>query len=111
MPGLEDILHGDKAECLLDIVVTPGAKKDEVIGIDIWRKRLEVRVKEKAVENRANRAVVKLLEGFFEMPHGSAVIVRGVKGTKKTVRLGLNMGEAEEFLIRHIGAKDEVGQR
>lgn len=108
MSGIEDVLHGSEDECFLEVIVTPEAKKEDVGGIDIWRKRLDVKVKEKAVENRANLAVLRLLEDFFSISHGSATIVRGAKSKKKTVRLGVGRGEAEVLLIRHIGAGDEV---
>ncbi len=111
MPKVEDVLHGSGDGCFLEIVVTPGAEKEGVGEIDEWRKRLNVKVKEKAVENRANRAVLRLLEDFFSISHGNATIVRGAKSRKKTVRLGVGRGEAEAVLRRHIGAGDEVRRR
>jgi len=103
MSKVDEVLQGGKGGCLLEIIVTPGARSEGVGKIDGWRGRLEVRVREKALDNRANKAVLRLLEGFFGLPRGGAELVKGARGTRKTVKLEMDRGEAEGALKRHTG--------
>jgi hypothetical protein len=47
-----------------------------------------VRVKEKAMEGRANAAVVTLLSDYFKVPKSKISIVRGLKGKNKLIEVG-----------------------
>jgi hypothetical protein len=46
-----------------------------------------VRVKEKAVEGRANAAVINLLSDHFNVPKSKISIIRGFKGKNKLLEI------------------------
>ena len=65
----------------LPIKVTPNSKKDEIIEGN----PLIVKVREKAENNKANIAIVKLLSKHF---NSKVKIVRGLTSRKKIVEVG-----------------------
>jgi uncharacterized protein (TIGR00251 family) len=64
----------------MEIKVNANARKDEVIEDVI----LTVNVKEKPENNKANLAVIKLLEDYFDR---QVRIVSGLKGRKKIIEI------------------------
>jgi hypothetical protein len=89
------VLRPSKNGTELDIMVTPNARKDEVGGIDPWRKRLMIKVAAVPTEGRANDAVVTLLTDMF----GARVeILRGHTDRHKTVLVPLPPEETRSKL-------------
>lgn len=68
----------------LNVIVKPGAKKDEVVGWDGNKKALRVNIRAPAEDNKANIAVVKL---FSKLAGKRARIVRGFKSREKVLRV------------------------
>jgi uncharacterized protein len=69
------------AYMLIKVKFTPNSKKDEIV-----KKKddeFEVRVKEKAEEGRANRAVIKVLDNYFKIDESKIRLVKGFKERKK----------------------------
>ena len=66
---------------LIKIKVFPGSKKDEIV----MRKddEFEVRVKEKAEEGRANKAVIKALANYFKVDEPKIRLIKGFKERSK----------------------------
>jgi uncharacterized protein (TIGR00251 family) len=65
----------------IKVKVSPGCKKDEII-----KKKddeFEVKVKEKAEEGRANRAVIKVLADYFKIDESRIKLVKGFKTRNK----------------------------
>ncbi|MDW5561893.1 MAG: DUF167 domain-containing protein [Methanomassiliicoccus sp.] len=89
------VLRSVKGGVELDIMVTPNAKKAQVGEVDIWRKRLVVKVTALPTEGRANEAVVDLLSALF----GTRVeIIRGHTDRHKTVLIPLPVDEVRSRL-------------
>ncbi|ADG13144.1 protein of unknown function DUF167 [Methanocaldococcus infernus ME] len=88
------MLRECKEGTLLDIIVTPNAKKTEIVGRDEWRNRLEVKVKAPPVEGKANKEIIK----FFSKLFGDVEIVAGEKSSKKTILIRKPLKEVEEIL-------------
>ncbi len=65
------------------IKVKPGAKKKEVLKIS--ENNFIVNVKERAVENKANLAVIKALADYFDISKSRVKIISGLKSKTKTV--------------------------
>jgi uncharacterized protein (TIGR00251 family) len=66
---------------LIKVKFTPNSKKDEIV-----KKKddeFEVKVKEKAEEGRANRAVIKVLDNYFKIDESKIRLVKGFKERKK----------------------------
>jgi uncharacterized protein (TIGR00251 family) len=65
--------------------VIPNASSDVVVG---WCGNvLKVKVQAPPEDGRANKALVKLLAEYFEIPKKSIVILAGEKSRKKRIRI------------------------
>ncbi|MFQ5887727.1 MAG: DUF167 domain-containing protein [Candidatus Hydrothermarchaeales archaeon] len=49
----------------IKIIVSPNAKKDEIFGLDKWRNGLIVKVREKPIQDKANRALIRFFADLF----------------------------------------------
>ena len=65
------------------VKVKPSSKQNlvECIG----ENQYTVRVKEKALEGRANEAVIKLLSKYFDVPKNRILVVVGLKNKNKII--------------------------
>ena len=69
----------------LNLYVQPGAACTQVSGTH--GERLKIRVAAPAVENRANRALVRFLAGAFGVPPTAVELVAGSSQREKRVRV------------------------
>ena len=69
----------------ISVKVKPGSKQNLVERIA--EGRYTVRVKEKAIEGRANDAVVELLSEYFDLPRNRIMVIKGLKGRNKVIEL------------------------
>jgi uncharacterized protein (TIGR00251 family) len=68
----------------ISVRVTPNSKVDEVIKEgDIFF----VRIRESAKEGKANRAVIKLLADYFEVPQRQVAISSGFGSRNKVIEV------------------------
>ena len=65
---------------LIKVKVFPGSKKEEIIK---KKDVLEIKVKEKPENNKANKAVVRALASFFNLPEQKIRMLRGAKKRNK----------------------------
>lgn len=90
-PDFSGAMRSKGENTLIDIAVTPNAKSTEIKGFDQWRKRIIVRVKERPLQNRANREIVDL---FSKILGAEVKIVGGAKSSQKTVEVSILVDEA-----------------
>jgi hypothetical protein len=69
----------------ISVKVKPNSKENVVEPAG--EKRYNVRVKEKAIEGRANEAVIKLLSEYFHAPRNKFVLIKGAKSRNKIIEL------------------------
>jgi len=69
---------------LINIKAITGARKNEVKSAPDG---LKVYVTAPAVDNKANRAIIELLAGFFNAKKSQVTIKRGVKSNRKTIEI------------------------
>ena len=67
---------------VISIKVIPNAKKNKISDED---GKLKVRVNAPAVGGKANKAVVEVLAGFFEVKKKDIRIIRGEKSREKVI--------------------------
>ncbi|AEF96275.1 DUF167 family protein [Methanotorris igneus] len=79
---VEKIIKETKEGILIDIDVTPNAKKNEIGSINEWRNRLEVKIKAMAKDGKANKEIVKLFKNIFKK---DVEIVSGLTSPQKTL--------------------------
>ena len=69
----------------LQIKVIPSSSKDYIVG---WLEdTLKIKVKAPADKGKANKAVIKLLEGNLELAKGSICITNGTTSGNKTIEI------------------------
>jgi len=69
----------------IEVKVTPRASRDEIVGMRDGV--LAVRVTAPPVDDKANKAVVKLLAKRAGVPHSRVRIVRGQRGRRKVIAI------------------------
>jgi hypothetical protein len=72
-------------EWRIQVWVQPGARKNESVGL--YQGRLKVRLAAPAVENKANKALVKYLAGLLGVKPGRLAITAGQTSRRKTLCL------------------------
>ena len=70
---------------LVKVKVLPNSKKQEVIKKA--EDSFEVRVKEKPVDNKANKAVIRLLSLFLKEPEQKIRLIKGFKQRNKIFKI------------------------
>lgn len=69
----------------LRLHVTPGARREEVLG---WQgDRLRVKVRARPDKGRANDAVLRLLADTLGLPRSALAIVRGAASRQKVIQV------------------------
>ena len=79
---IEKIIKESKDGVLIDIDVQANAKKNEITGINEWRKRLAIKVKAPATEGKANKEIIKFFKEIFKK---DVEIVAGKLNPQKTI--------------------------
>lgn len=80
---------------LIDIFVTSGAKTTGVKGFDQWRGRILLDVKERPVQNRANKEIVSF---FSKLLNADARIATGAKKREKTLEVSCSEDTAKRAI-------------
>lgn len=70
---------------ILDLHVQPGAARTEFAGKH--GERLKVRLQARAVDGKANEALIDFLAAHFGVPRRSVRIVSGLKSRQKRVQI------------------------
>ena len=69
---------------LINVKAITGARKNEVKSA---HDGLKVYVTAPAVDNKANRAIIELLSGYFNTKKSQVTIKRGAKSPRKTIEI------------------------
>lgn len=84
---------------ILDLEISAGAKETAVHGYNPWRKRIEIRLSERAQKGRANAELVSFLSGLFNVNSGNVRIISGLTNSKKSVKItGMDADEVLKAL-------------
>ncbi|AAB98613.1 TPA: YggU family protein [Methanocaldococcus jannaschii] len=97
---IEKIIKESREGVLIDIDVQANAKKNEIVGINEWRKRLSIKIKAPATEGKANKEIIKFFKEIFKK---DVEIVSGKLNPQKTVLIGdIKKDEVIEILKRYL---------
>ena len=83
--GISECLIESEDGCYLDISVSPNSSKAKIDGINIWRNNIEVSVKERAQDGKANQGVIDLLSERLNIPTNKIEIVKGKTSKQKRI--------------------------
>ncbi|MFQ5470585.1 MAG: DUF167 family protein [Gammaproteobacteria bacterium] len=70
-------------DILLNLVITPRASKDEIVGIQ--NGRLKIRITSPPTDGKANAHLVKFLAREFHVPKSSIDVISGQTNRKKRI--------------------------
>jgi uncharacterized protein (TIGR00251 family) len=106
---LAEVLHPTlDGAVLVAVHVQPGSSSAGIVGVDPWRRRLQVRVTAVAKEGRANHALCVCVAGWLRLPPASVTVVEGATSRSKRLRVeGLTPESIASRLSRHA-ASDEA---
>ncbi len=103
MVSLKDCIKEISGGVLIEIDVSPSAKKTEFTGIDPWRKRINMRVGAPPQDFGANRELIRYLAEIFGVKERDVSIVHGEKSRKKSVFLPVTLEKALDVIEREMG--------
>ncbi len=69
---------------LIKVKVTPSSKKEEIIG---EKDSFKIKVKEKPLNNMANKAAIALLSSFLKIPREKIRMIKGMKKRNKIIEI------------------------
>lgn len=72
---------------ILDLEISAGAKKTAVSGYNPWRRRIEVKLSERAQKGKANAELASFLSGLFNVNSRDVMIITGLTNSKKSVKI------------------------
>jgi uncharacterized protein (TIGR00251 family) len=82
---------------LIDIFVQPRAARDAIEGVH--GEALKLKVKAPPVDDRANRAVEKLLAALLELPRSNVAVVGGHSSRRKRIAIS---GASREWVVDRL---------
>jgi uncharacterized protein (TIGR00251 family) len=74
------------APLVLELYVQPGSARSEFAGMH--GERIKVRLQARAIDGKANEALVAFLAGHYRVPRRSVRIQSGLKSRRKRVAIG-----------------------
>lgn len=86
----------------LDLEISPGARETAVRGYNPWRRRIEIRLSEKAEKGRANDQLVSFLSDLFRVSSRNIRIIAGTTNSKKSVKI---IGARAEDILMVLSKK------
>ncbi len=95
---LDEIIKSDGDYSTIKIIITPNAKKDEITGFDTWRKALNVKIKEKPIQSRANKSLIRFFANTLHLKPEDVDIIKGSMSRGKTLKAGIRKSEAIKIL-------------
>ncbi len=95
---LDEIIKSDGDYSIIKIIISPNAKKEEIIGFDSWRKALNVKIKEKPLQGRANRSLIRFFADTLNLKPADVDIIKGSMSRGKTLKARIRKSEAIKIL-------------
>lgn len=98
---MKDAIRQAKDGVILDLEISAGAKKTEVQGYNPWRRRIEIRLSERAEKGKANAELISFFSCIFKVNSGNVHIISGLTNSKKSVKiLGANATDILKVLTQ-----------
>ena len=99
---MKDAIRQGREGVILELEVSPGAKETSVHGYNQWRKRIEVRLSERAEKGRANDQLVMFFSDLFGVNSMNVLIIAGMTSSKKSVMI---LGTKAEDILKILNEK------
>jgi uncharacterized protein (TIGR00251 family) len=96
---MKDAVRQTREGVVLDLDISPGAKATCIHGYNPWRKRIEVRLSERAQKGKANEQLISFLSDLFHFNTRDVRIITGSTNSKKSLLIaGAQMPEILKIL-------------
>ena len=96
---MKDAVRQTEDGVVLDLEISPGAEKTAVHGYNPWRKRIEVRLSERAQKGKANEQLISFISDLFNVNSRDVRIITGSTNSKKSLLIaGAQMPEILNIL-------------
>jgi uncharacterized protein (TIGR00251 family) len=97
---MKDAVRQTREGVILDLEISPGAKETVVRGYNPWRKRIEVRLSERAQKGKANEQLILFLSDMFQVHSRDVRIITGHTNSKKSLLIvGAKMPDVLKILM------------
>lgn len=88
MVGISDVVTlSSSGEVSIAIELQPSSSSSEILGINEWRQRLQVKVTSPALKGAANQDLIDLMSDFFGLSNSSVQLDSGAKDRRKRILL------------------------
>jgi len=84
--------------CTIVVDASPEASRTEIVGINPWRKALQVKIAAAAKGGEANSELIRFLAERLSVRTDTIKILRGEKSSLKVIRLPLTAREVRRLL-------------
>jgi len=93
---MKDAVRQVEDGVIIDLDISAGAKETAVQGYNPWRKRIEMRLSERAQKGKANAELISFLSLLFNVHSRNIQIISGSTNSKKSVKI--IQAQAEDIL-------------
>lgn len=93
---MKDAIKITQEGVILDLEISAGAKETAIHGYNPWRKRIEVRIAQRAQKGKANAELISFFTTLFNVHSKNIEIISGLTSSKKSVMIF--QGKPEEIL-------------
>ena len=91
----------------LDIVVVPGARKTQIVGLH--NQKLKLKVHAPPVDGKANIEIIAFFAGLLNCKKNQIEIIRGEKSRQKTLLIGgLSQKEVNVILDQELSKSKSI---
>ncbi len=105
---MKDAIRQTPDGVILDLEISAGAKENAVHGYNPWRRRVEVRLSERAEKGRANDQLVSFFSCLFRINSRDIQIITGLTNSKKSVKI---IGARAEDILRTLIENEHQNSR
>lgn len=84
---MKDAVRQVEDGVILELDISAGAKETAVQGYNPWRKRIEMRLSERAQKGKANAELISFLSQLFNVHSRNIQIISGSTNSKKSVKI------------------------
>jgi len=93
---MKDAVRITQEGVILDLEISAGAKETAIHGYNPWRKRIEVRIAQRAQKGKANAELISFFSNLFNVHSKNIEIISGMTSSKKSVMIF--QGKPDEIL-------------
>lgn len=93
---MKDAIKITREGVILDLEISAGAKETAIHGYNPWRKRIEIRLTERAQKGKANAELISFFSKLFNVHSKYIEIISGLTSSKKSVMIF--QGKPEKIL-------------